>query len=163
MMNKMRGFLVLLMVILLGFTTSCYDNTDCAHSYSDTLSIQFYTITEEGTQSTSPDLERITALNASIALYTKVESGSVPSRFNFPVNRNSDTTTFIFHQAEVTDTLQVLVKKNVFLVNPECGLAYIINIDTAYSSFDSLSIPNKGLRYYRSVGNENMNNLEIFH
>ena len=124
--------------------TGCFDNSDCLSDTGSILIVQF----QGDTGATAPPINMITIPEGSILYDTAI------SRYSFPVNPFSDTSTYIFHTDTSQENLQVIFNRNQRLIHPDCGLEQEFIIDTVFTSWsDSLNILQKELL--------NVNNLNI--
>lgn len=142
-MNKIPILFLLSMIL----ATGCYDNSDCGDEFSSSLRISFFRIiNSDSIVSAAPPLVRVTALGAKQVLYDSADRPAT-ERMSFPVNIYSDTTLFYFDLPGRSETVQVVSSRRQMLINPECGVTQSLNLDTAFTTFDSIRITNKFLRY----------------
>jgi hypothetical protein len=155
--DKFFWLLILIVTLSMLSLSSCFDNSDCANSYSDTLNISFFRINTTTPQPLT--LVQVRALEARQIVFDSLNARAT-ARMEFPVNPFSDTTTYIFEQPEHIDTVVAIFNRRPILINPECGMTQIIDIDTVFATFDSVRVVNPGLRYSRGP---TIVNLEIYH
>jgi hypothetical protein len=160
MANKIKNIVIGFVLIKSIFLTACFDNSDCANNFSDIMHIRFQKVQED--QSVVPtalELVQVRALEATQVLFDNLTATATATMF-FRVNPFSDTTTYLFERIDKMDSLVVVFNRRPILINPECGMTQIININSVFTTFDSATVANPGLRYSRD---QNIINLEIYH
>jgi hypothetical protein len=160
MANKLKNIIIGFVLIKAIFLTACFDNSDCSNNYSDIIHIRFFKVQED--QSVVPtalELVQVRALEATQILFDSLTATATAS-MSFRVNPFADTTTYVFEQKDNMDTIALVFNRRPILINPECGMAQILDIDTVFTTFDSTRVASPGLRYSR---NQNIINLEVYH
>lgn len=122
-----------LFLFLMLLNGACLDEPDCFGLNNNIVGFTFKNVAD-GSASTIT-FTGIRALGADSIFVASA------NKVFLPLNYFNDTTTFVFTQAERSDTIKMKYSSKAQFVSPDCGERYVLSgLDTVMVTFDSIRI-----------------------